>query len=191
MRTRRGAAAAAAPEQAPPPPASTPASTIAKIAKDSLDATGGGDVQAATKHMAARIRADRALRDALTDPLIDVACYDAVSGVIRKERRVVWMAPEVTSDTGARIIQLASGNAASLMDFPLPGGKKLGDATRAEVSAAAEFYRRQAVDMSSKAVWLRFVAQSVPENQRVSEAMTSERLIELRDRAEGRAEEQE
>jgi hypothetical protein len=55
----------------------------------------------------------------------------------------------------ARVLALAS---VMMMSFPLPGGKKLGDATGAEVAEAARHYNAKARDMSWKARWLEAIA---------------------------------
>lgn len=147
---------------------------------------GGGDVQKASRLLEAAVRKNRDLRDALTDPLLANACYDAVRKVCIVERRAIWKPPvekRVASIvTGAkRVVQLAAGN---LLTFPLPGGKKLGEATRAEISKAAEFYRSQSADMQSKAKWLQLVAQSIPEDKTAGDVLTDKRLRELQKEAQ-------
>lgn len=140
-----------------------------------------GDVQKATKAFEQTVRNNRALRDQLLEPLIASACYDAIRKVSITDRRSVWKAPAEKLVAGkvtgsARVVQLAAGN---LLMFPLPGGKKLGDATRKEITAAASFYSNQAGDMSHKARWLQLIAQSVPGNKTVNEVLTDKRLREL------------
>lgn len=153
---------------------------VAEAAKQALDAANG-DVQIATKAFEHTIRNERDLRDALVDPLIATACYDAIRKICHTERRQVWKPPveklvpgKVTGS--ARVVQLAAGN---LLMFPLPGGKKLGEATRQEISDAAGFYSQQAGDMSHKARWLQLIAQSVPSDKTVGEVLTDNRLREL------------
>lgn len=158
-------------------PKNDPVLEAAKIALDGAS----GDVQKATKAFEKTIRGDRALRDALLEPLIASACYDAIRKVSITERRSVWKPGGEKIVKGkthgsARVIQLAAGN---LLMFPLPGGKKLGDANRKEISAAASFYLGQSNDMGHKARWLQLIAQSVPANQKVSDVLTDKRLREL------------
>lgn len=159
---------------------------IAAAAKAALDAAGG-DVREATRAMERKVRQDRILRDELTDPLIGTACYSAVAAQCRQDRRKVWAAPNETVAShraaGAnRVVQLASG---TLLMFPLPGGKKLGEATRDEIAEAARFYESQAGDMATKARWLRLVAQSVPGDSKASDVLTDKRLRELQEVARG------
>lgn len=153
--------------------------SIPEVARECLE-KAGGDVRAAVPVMLARVKANRELRDALTAPLLSNACYDAIAQECRVQRRHIWTAPNYApGGNGARVIALAT----SLLDFPLPGGKRLADATRAEVAHAAEFYVSQAADMNHKGRWLRLVAQSVRDDQRVADALDETRLAELQKEA--------
>jgi hypothetical protein len=144
-----------------------------------------GDVREAVRILETAVRQERDLRDALTDPLISQACYDAVRKQCHVQRRRVWAPPAEklvkSKVTGAhRVVQLAAG---TLLMFPLPGGKRLGEASREEIASAAEFYERQAGDMATKGRWLRLIAQSVPGDQTVGDVLTDERLRELQEEA--------
>lgn len=157
---------------------------VAEAAKTALD-QAKGDVREATKILEDSVRNHRQLRDALTDPLIANACYGAVRAVCHVERRKVWSPPVQrfvkTQVTGAhRVVQLAAG---TLLMFPLPGGKKLGDATRDEITTAASFYESQSGDMAQKARWLQLVAQSIPANKKAGEVLNEKRLRELQKEA--------
>lgn len=155
---------------------------IAAAAAEAL-AAADGDAAKATKLMAEAVRADGDLRDALTEPLINGACYDAIRKQCQAQRRHIWTAPNyTTSGNGQRVGALAAGN---LLMFPLPGGMRLGEATRVEIADAAGFYQRQADDMALKGRWLTLVAQSVPYGKKVAEVLTNERLSDLRDEAAG------
>ncbi|WP_312595489.1 hypothetical protein [Brevundimonas sp.] len=147
-------------------------------------ADAGGDVREAARMLEIAARSTLPLRDALTDALVAGACWDAVNGQVRKERQRIWSAPRAveaapnrqSQEQASRVVHLASG---TLKMFPLPGGKRLGEATRSEIAAAAGFYERQAGDMAHKARWLQLVAQSVPEGKTAGQALTDERLAEL------------
>jgi len=143
-----------------------------------------GDVAKATRAMTEKVREDAALFRVLMDPLVEQAVYDAIRAVCRADRRRIWNAPTVHADDPAtRVRALSSGTAATLLNMPLPGGKRLGLATRAEVSEAAEFYLRQASNMSAKGQWLRLIAQAVPDGVTVKSVITEARLNELRQEA--------
>lgn len=162
---------------------------VAEAAKHALN-DADGDAQAATKLMEGWVREDAKLREALTEPLIAGACYDAVRAQVRTDRATVWTPPRTASGPTAtaeakagqssRVVSLAKGN---LLMFPLPGGKALKDATRKEISDAADFYEKQADDMGVKARWLRLVAQSITGKKSVGEVLDDDRLRELQTEA--------
>lgn len=65
-------------------------------------------------------------------------------------------------DLGGRGHRLRAAIANSIFDFPLPGGKRLGDAYASEIVVGAEAYEATAGDALLKARWLRLVAERLP-----------------------------
>lgn len=151
--------------------------SISDIAASALK-RAKNDVQKATDIMQKEVMGHPGMYRALMDPLVRAACYDAIGKCIRADRRQVWTAPNYTaSGNGSRVHELSRGN---LLMFSLPGGKRLGDANRDEVNAAAQFYNSQAVDMSQKANWLAKIAERVG-NKIVSKVFTDEQLRKLQE----------
>lgn len=156
--------------------------SVSSAARESL-ASANGDIKAAVETMRKIVAKDRRLRDELTEPLIGEACYDAIRAILRGDRRTIWLAPRAedgAKEAEARVVHLASGN---LLMFPLPGGKRLAEAMREEISAAATFYSRQASDMKHKARWLELVAKAVPGKRKAGQVLTETRLRELQEEA--------
>lgn len=145
-----------------------------------------GDVRKATELMERRVRESRALRDALTEPLISAACYDAVSAQIRKSRHRVWTPPVHSGASGepqgqrGRVEALAQSN---LMMFPLPGGKMLGKATREEIAKARHFFGEQGRDMMHKERWLGLVEAKVPDDKTAGDVLSEDDLRAMKDAA--------
>jgi hypothetical protein len=161
---------------------------VADAATAALEGANGNVIDAA-KALETRVRNERKLRDALTDPLIANACYDAVRSQCHVQRRKIWTPPaeklvKSKVEGAHRVVQLASG---TLLMFPLPGGKPLGQATREEITAAAERYGSQSKDMGEKARWLQLIAQSIPANKKAGEVLTEKRLRELQKEARDNA----
>lgn len=160
---------------------------VGEAAKQAL-VDAEGDAKSAVDLLEAAVRKDFELRMVLTDPLIRGACSDAVRAQIRTERKSSWTSqPKALPSPAktpagepaaqvARVTKLAEGN---LLMFPLPGGKRLQDASRKEITEAADFYEKQSDDMGTKARWLRLVAQSLPGRKTVGEVLTDDRLREL------------
>lgn len=157
--------------------------SIAELAAAALEACDG-DVQAAARKLEADARADMTNWRVLTDHLLGQASWDAIRRAVRVTRSKVWTAPAPTTtpeSQAERVTALAAGN---LLMFPLPGGKRLGEATRDEVQAAAHFYEQQADDMAHKARWLQAIAAKVKNaKKKVAEVLDDAKLRELRDAA--------
>ncbi len=180
---RRASAARGGPEEPAVPEDKPRLSPVSQAASEAL-AKAGGDVREATKAMVAKVRKSRQLRDALTEPLIEQACYAAITAQCRKARSRVWTPPNYSEGgNGERVIALARG----LLDFPLPGGRRLAEATREEVIAGAQFYRGHADDMAHKARWLARVAAELQAEQRVADVLDETRLAALQQESGGDA----
>lgn len=157
--------------------------TIPVTAREALDAADG-DVVKATEIMTARVLKDPTLYRPLMDPLVKNACYSAITAQCHSQRRTIWNAAQPSAEHQRnRVVALAGGTMNTLMDFPLPGGMKLADAKRDDVTAAADFYGKQSKDMGSKAKWLQLIAQHVPAKKTVKQVLTDARLAELRQEA--------
>ncbi len=75
---------------------------------------------------------------------------------------------------------LASETKFIMMNFPIIGGKKLQDATRAEITDTAEYYATIAATHNQRACWFRAIAQAMPDDAKtVADIFTEERLVEL------------
>lgn len=158
--------------------------SVATCARLAL-AESKGDPGKATEKLVARVRKDKALREAILDPLVEYACNQAVMREVRVNRGNVWVPPSperlARMPDAERVRALANG---TLLMFPLPGGKRLGEATREEVAEAARFYERQAGDMAHKARWLQLVAQSIPDGKTAGKVLSDERLRDLQTEAQ-------
>lgn len=173
----------------PPPPPSGPgdeppegdepagSGSLAQIAaRAALNETN--DVAMAAKLLEVRAKKDPVLFRALTEPTLASICYDMVRGESQQQRRVAWTAPNYDAGGGGdRVLAHAEK---TLLDFRLPNGMLLRDAKRADLMAAAQFYRAQALDMAHKAAWLDRVAEAVG-NKAVGKALNADQLAQLRE----------
>lgn len=149
---------------------------ISDIAAAAIEKAHGDTIKAAAI-MEREVSANEAKYRALMDPLLAAACYSAVSSVQRCNRAEIWTAPNYTAGgNGSRVHALASGN---LLLFPLPGGKALGEATKDEVIEAADFYGKQATDMTVKARWLSRIGEKLTGKKTVAKVFTEESLRQL------------
>lgn len=150
-----------------------------KVAVSTL-AENGNDILAATSAMETKVNATPYLFKMLMRPLVRQACYDLLRSICRKERREIWTAPKLTAEgTQPTVKSLAIGTKNSLFNFPLPGGKRLGDALKCEVDEAATFYSLQANANAARARWLSAIAERMPASKTVSSVFTERRLADL------------
>lgn len=162
-------------------PEETNLGPVAEQAEHCLDICNG-DVSKATELMRQRINEDRDLFNELVEPLVKAACYTAVAARIRARREHVWVAPRydgldslsaVTQRDRDRLSSLASRN---LLNFPLPGGQLLGDASKTAILEASSVYRTQSAATAHKARWLERVAGEVPEGK-IARTVLSEKEL--------------
>jgi hypothetical protein len=144
-------------------------------------------VQQALPPMVERVLNDEAFYRQAIIALVEGQCRReldmAMATRYQAEKRKTGGGP-VAKARASNLAGHAEAVAASLMeDTRLPNGKKLGDATRADLRTALAAYQAQAADARIKAGWLQAVLQSVPEGKTVRQSLTDERLQELRDLA--------
>jgi len=161
--------------------AGQPIVTVANVAAKALK-SAKGDVLRATEIMVKRVRGNRKLYIAVLDPLLREACYAAVRGQQRAQRGgAIYHMPQPTSaETKSRVSALAVGTRNIYLNWPLPGGKRLGCANKEEVGAASDFYTKQALNMGSTGYWLELIRQRLPENTAVEEVFSNDELAELK-----------
>ncbi len=136
------------------------------------------------------------LREVLADPdlereaiafLLEGACrrlLETAHGDRIREARQDGAGPQHADRRDPNLVAWSSAVAASLMDtFEVRPGLKLGAATRADVSSAAEGWATKAADARIKSRWLRLIAQGLPAGVTVRKHYTETRLLELKQEA--------
>lgn len=155
--------------------------TVESVARDCFKSCNG-DVREGVRRMAKLVRADMGLFRQLLDEMVESACYSELAKLNRDNNRAIWTAANYDKGgKGERVKALAHGNA--LMFFRLPTGSLLGQAKRAEVDEAAQFYSKQATDMAWKGRWLSMVAEKVEGQKTVGKCLTEHDLAKLQEKA--------
>lgn len=142
---------------------------------------GAAGISEAAERLLALARADAGLYAALMADHEAAAARRAVEVKFRSVRSAVWSRP---AGPDARAGALARINTHTLLDFTLPGGRRLGDATRAEVEKAASYYGKIAADSGFKQRWLAKVAAAAPKRGTVSDKLDAAALLRLQKEAE-------
>lgn len=170
-------------EEAPEP------STLDELAAACLDQHR--IVQNALGPMLARVYDDPEMMSQVMARLVSAECSRVLQTVIATRHQEhkrksgggplgATRAANRETDTGA----WAQAVGDALLDtHRLPSGKKLGDATRADLQTALAAHEIQASDATIKHRWMRLILQSTPAGKTVREALTEERVKELREEA--------
>jgi hypothetical protein len=157
--------------------------TIQSLAAQALK-KGGNDVLKATEIMEKMVREDPYLWMLWLDSGVRTACYTAVSGVQRRDGHKCWTTKQPSSSSERRrVVALSDGTAASLLNLPINGRTRLGDATAEDLDQAIHFYSAQALDMGVKAAWFALIKKGLPEGKKVKEVFTNAKLAKLKEAA--------
>jgi len=151
-------------------------SIASKIAEEIIDKVGG-DVRKAADYMESIVLKDDALFKELMLPMVSKACHEIICDVVHARRRSICDTVKRANDEMAGSIALQN-TARSMLDFPLPGGLLLRNATRHDCIDAAGYYERQASDMFGKGRFLRSVAKRAG-NKPVGDAISEIELCRL------------
>ena len=165
-----------------------PSFTISPSVQDAVSQCykqANGNAQEAARLLLLAAQANSRLKEAILNPHLMTHCWQLICQHSRNERARIC-APLYQEDAtkidlagkGERLAHLAAANARTLFDFPLPleGLPKLGDASKDQVLASAEFYVKQANDMTTKSRWLNLIAKASKQGKAIREQFT---LIQL------------
>jgi len=161
--------------------------TLAQLAREAA-VEADWNTNHASAVLFGRLSRDKALLQSVVQDAVYDAVHQHVEEAMRHRRvtliRQVQAERQAGVDRKGAALALANSIAASLFDFPLAGGVKLGDATGEQVAEAARRYSAQASDMSIKGAWLHTVAKRVPPDKRVRDVCTAADLDTLLQKAQ-------
>lgn len=148
--------------------------TIASLVRDAWE-HNEGDMPNATEALFSTVSGDQAMLAHILPGVLKAWCREQINHHVF-QLRVAALSPV---EDPARSNRLRTAIAASLFDFPLPGGKRLGDANASDIREGAALYNRSASDAAHKARWLEAVAEKVGRKNRAESALTLQQLEEL------------
>lgn len=177
------------PTQGPPQlPARVRLYDLAKQAREEAD----GDEELARMLLSERLTSDTATLIAIVPEIVDYAFRRQLHGFRSKyhqstsvpdldqPKRLSFQPKPESSSAKAAEISAAHDRIRSWLDYPLPGGKPLGDATFGEVGKAADFYGAQARGNALKERILRGVHGRRPSDIAiVRDILTNEEIDEI------------
>ena len=138
---------------------------------------GAHDLDAATANLVGMLDAD--LMAQLVHPHVESIARGLMRANMRETRRVAWQRPTGPDRRAQRVGRVV---VSSLMDFRLPSGVLIGNATKADLTAASAFYWKQADDMAWKARWVDLVAEKVGPKT-VADVLNASKLAALQEQA--------
>lgn len=151
---------------------------INALAKECLE-EAKNDITQGLAILMARGEGDEMVYRGIMRPLYRTACYELLSRQVRGARAKLWAPP--TRLVKAATDRAISSSAQLLLNFPLPGGKPLSLAVKADVERAAKFYYQQSSDMTCKSRWLERIGKSMTGTKMVKDVFTEEKLRELQE----------
>lgn len=130
--------------------------------------SNAGDMPGAVDALYAEVTSHPQLMAQIMPSIVRAWCREQIGGHVAGLRVAAIPSPE-TASQGSR---LRVAIAATLFDFPLPGGKRLGDANALEIRSGASAYQQTAQDAAHKARFLLKVAERVGRKNRCESALT-------------------
>lgn len=143
--------------------------------------------QKALEPMMARVLGDEGMKAQVERRLLEAECRRILDATLatrhQEEKRRTGGGP-LGAARKANIAEHAAAVRSALFDdYTLPGGMKLGDAMRSDLTEAMGVYLANATDATIKHRFIEHILQCLPAGKRVREAITEERAAELRELA--------
>lgn len=157
-----------------------------------------GDLQVS----AVEVRAMLAEDDELRDYVIDAGITVLLQRVQKSVRARIWenehklsssVGDYVETDRTPSNVVVPQMNAGielvvmSVFDYPLPGGKKLGEATKADLLNSSQISIKQGKTLIERGRWMGMLADRVPFGKTVAESLNESDVQRLMDEAKAAA----
>ncbi len=145
-----------------------------------------GDLRAAENILFQRLATDPELSDAI----IFLGVREAVRNATHRTRASIARASrevEPNDDNVEGLHLLANRGVREFLDFPLPGGGRLGDADKELLGAARLVYQRNARGSHVNELWLGLIGKRLRKGKVVSDQFDQDALLRLKKKAEDEA----
>jgi hypothetical protein len=163
------------------------------MARQALEATNG-DTREAEERLISMIRQDAGVLEPTIDDLLQQLARARVADAMRARRQGYWGqssndthgqgAPTPANPKPGNVIGLHARAMRNLLDYPIQGGKRLGDASRAEVQEQAGMHRQLAETNAKRARWFDRIARAMGDAETVGAVLDHARLQALQREAE-------
>ncbi len=134
--------------------------SLSSLAREALKASGN-DTDVAAEWLSGRLE-DPAIRKVVAADIVAMAAGAAIRAVRSSDRALID--DDMRRRQAGEVLARAGAVDRALMDYPLPFGGVLADATRAEISRAVEHYRVSSKTALMRAAWLERVGAKLPDD---------------------------
>lgn len=139
-----------------------------------------GDVTKACALLRKWINRESNLYEMLVEPLIDRAIENQINHLVRERRRCFNNAAQSNErNNTSGLLSMASSNVRDWFDYPLAGGKKLGDATKADLLRETNYYDKSAKTQAHIARWLKRLSKKLSATDNVRDIFNSDSIEKL------------
>lgn len=152
------------------------ANTNISLAEQAM-ANAGGVEQVGIDNLFQMVVNDDALLKQEMPQMVRRWCQSQIGAYLAMQRSKAWSPASVNLNTQ----RLNAAIKADLLDYPLPGGRRLGDASKAELQAASSYYSGIAQSNAWKARWLDEIGITMGNAHRVEDALSESDLQRLQD----------
>lgn len=157
----------------------TESPSMSSLAREFMLANGN-DVDLASAAMEGHVVSDVELYKLLTLPAFQLECRNNCRGIRSKMRQEATFIAGMSEDQKKGYLASIRHDWHTLMDFQLPDGTKLRDATRDMLNEAMAVYYKQARTMTIRRHWLVSVHRELPDDLKtVADVFTEEKLVKL------------
>ena len=141
----------------------------------------GGDLRAAENLLSKRLDSDEDLSGAITF----LGVREAVRKAVHNNRtNISRISMSPNDDNVEGLYHLAHKGMREFLDFPLPGGGRLGDADKDLLDAARLVFQRNAHGSYINELWLGLIGKKLHKGKIVSDQFDQKQLLKLKKQAE-------
>ncbi len=134
--------------------------------------------------------ASKLARDEVTPEMVESLVWTAIRYTVRKVAAERRGRHQVSEEERTEIEKAMAKGCAGVgairswcvYNFPLPGGKLLGTATKEDLLGAADFYRAHGETIMARAEWFTAMAKLVKADQTVKECIVEDKIEALREK---------
>lgn len=164
--------------------------TLDELASEAMEAANN-DITSAATLLVDRLLSEPVLQNRYASSMLLQGCRSKCSAMRSKTRTLILDGglSTISSTTARGILAAIVHDTEALLNFPLPDGSKLRQATRPLLLNVVNTYGKQAQTMMVRRQWFLLMAQQMPDDlKRIEDVMDEVALQQYYEQAKGHAE---